>query len=88
MAVLPTPITNRSAPRRRRTTVWTLRTAERTSRAGITPAGTRLILERICDALEDTAKEIRSYIKQHPKFQDVGQGMLQEWEKGISSLRI
>jgi serine/threonine-protein kinase HipA len=59
------------------------------TRTGATPAKVRLILERIHEAIQDTAKEVRSYIKQHPEFEELGQRMLQEWEKGsATSLRL
>jgi hypothetical protein len=58
------------------------------TRTGATPAKARSILERIHEAIQDTAKDVRSYIKQHPEFEELGQRMLQEWEKGsATSLR-
>jgi serine/threonine-protein kinase HipA len=58
------------------------------TRTGATPAKVRSILERIHEAIQDTAREVRSYIKQHPEFEELGQRMLQEWEKGsATSLR-
>ena len=58
------------------------------TRAGATPAKARSILERLHAAIRDTAKEVRSYTKQHPEFEELGQRMLQEWEKGsATSLR-
>src|ERR1700677_4550538 len=42
------------------------------TRIGATPARVRPILERIHEAVEDTAKEVRSYIKQHPEFEETG----------------
>jgi serine/threonine-protein kinase HipA len=55
------------------------------TRTGATPARVRSILGRLREAIEDTAKEVRSYIEQHREFEDLGQGMLQEWEKGSSA---
>ena len=52
-----------------------------------TPAGVRQILERISDALSQTEIDLRSYIKEHAEFKDVGERMLQEWEKGRHSLQ-
>jgi len=52
-----------------------------------TPARVRQILERISDALSQTEIDIRSYIKEHSEFKDVGERMLQEWEKGRHSLQ-
>ena len=51
------------------------------TRASGTPATIRQILERINDAMADTAKHVRSYMKQHPEFAGIGQRMLEEWEK-------
>src|ERR1035438_8215755 len=58
------------------------------TRAGGTPARIRQILERIAEAIHETAKELHSYKKEHPQFAGVGQRMLQEWENGLdTSLR-
>jgi len=58
------------------------------TRTGATPARVRSTLERIHEAIQDTAKEVRLYSKQHPEFKELGQRMLQEWEKGsATSLR-
>ena len=40
------------------------------------------ILERVADAMSSTGAELRSYIRRHPEFRDVGKRMLDEWEKG------
>jgi len=47
-----------------------------------TPAKIRAILERISDALSQTEIDLRSYIKEHPDFKEVGERILQEWVKG------
>src|SRR5437879_8369160 len=47
-----------------------------------TPAKIRAILERISDALSQTEIEVRSYIKEHPDFKEVGERILQEWVRG------
>src|SRR5450631_2563663 len=47
-----------------------------------TPAKIREILERVSDALAQTEIDLRSYIKDHPDFKEVGERMLQEWFKG------
>jgi len=52
-----------------------------------TPAKVRQILERISDALSQTEIDLRSYTKEHAEFKDVGERMLQEWEKGRHSLQ-
>lgn len=52
-----------------------------------TPAKVRQTLERISEALSQTEIDLRSYIKEHAEFKDVGERMLQEWEKGHHSLQ-
>jgi serine/threonine-protein kinase HipA len=54
------------------------------TRMGATPARVRAILERIGDAIVDTSKELRAYIKTHAEFMEIGNGMLQHWEQGVS----
>jgi serine/threonine-protein kinase HipA len=55
------------------------------TRAGGTPAKIRQILERIREAIEETANEVRSYRKDHLEFDEIGQRLLQEWENGSNS---
>ena len=58
------------------------------TRAGCTPAKIRQMLERIGEAIAETAKELQSYSKEHPEFTEIGQRILQEWESGsAASLR-
>src|SRR5580658_10093573 len=58
------------------------------TRAGSTPAKVRAILERIDEAIREAGKEVRAYIKRHTEFEEIGQRMLQEWEKAsATSLR-
>jgi serine/threonine-protein kinase HipA len=58
------------------------------TRLGSAPAKVRQILERMDEAIRQIAKEVRSYIRQHPDFAEVGERMLSEWEKGSAhSLR-
>jgi hypothetical protein len=47
-----------------------------------TPAKIRENLERVSDALSQTEIDLRSYIKEHPDFKEVGERMLQECVKG------
>jgi serine/threonine-protein kinase HipA len=54
------------------------------TRMGGSPARVRSILERIIDAVADTSKEVRAYIKRHPEFDDIGNRMLHEWEQGVA----
>ncbi|HXE04994.1 MAG TPA: type II toxin-antitoxin system HipA family toxin [Bryobacteraceae bacterium] len=53
------------------------------TRAACSPARVRKIFERIGDAVADTKPELRSYIKQHPSFKEIGSGMLREWDLGM-----
>ena len=46
------------------------------------PAKVRQVLESISDALSETEKEARGYIKDHPDFEEVGEGILAAWKKG------
>ena len=74
------------------TTKWP--SAEELRRLGETRmAGTfskvKEILQRIEEAMSRTTPEIRSYIKHHADFAEIGKRMLQEWEKGAAlSLRL
>jgi serine/threonine-protein kinase HipA len=47
-----------------------------------TPSRIKALFEQIAEALSDTTKELRKYITEHAEFKDVGERMLQEWEKG------
>jgi serine/threonine-protein kinase HipA len=44
------------------------------------------IFERVSDALTQTSKDVRKYIKNHPEFREVGKQMLEHWELGLKSL--
>ncbi len=55
------------------------------TRAGGKPAAIRQILERIADAVQETAKEAGFYIKEHPRFAEIGQRMLRDWAVGVST---
>ncbi|HET9184322.1 MAG TPA: type II toxin-antitoxin system HipA family toxin [Candidatus Angelobacter sp.] len=47
-----------------------------------TPSKVKQILDRVSDAMSHTMAEIRVHRKDFPEFADVGERMLQEWEKG------
>jgi hypothetical protein len=48
----------------------------------------RSILEHIDDAIQETGKEVRSYIKRHAEFKEIGKSMLEDWETAsAASLR-
>jgi serine/threonine-protein kinase HipA len=58
------------------------------TRAGCTPARIREILQRIDQALVETADDVRRYAEEHPEFAQIGERMLREWEQGsVTSLR-
>lgn len=58
------------------------------TRLGGTPSRIQQILERIDNAISETANKVRSHISQNPEFTEIGERMLQEWEQGSShSLR-
>lgn len=54
------------------------------TRCGGTPAQIKNILDRIAEAVHRTSEEVRSYMKEHPEFADIGGRILQEWEKGAA----
>jgi serine/threonine-protein kinase HipA len=58
------------------------------TRAGGAPAKIRQILERIAEALQETAGQVDLYGKEHREFAELGGRMLQEWRNGVNgSLR-
>ena len=58
------------------------------TRMGGTPSKIKKILESIADGISQTAGEVRSYIKHHSEFGEIGVRMIEEWEKGSAlSLR-
>ena len=52
------------------------------TRLGRTPAKVRQVLQKIDGAMEQTRIEVRAHMRQHPEFAEIGERMLQEWEKG------
>lgn len=58
------------------------------TRMGGSPSRVKQILKRVDDAISETAAEVRFYITHNAEFAEVGERMLEEWEKGASgSLR-
>jgi serine/threonine-protein kinase HipA len=55
------------------------------TRAGGAPARIRQILERIAEAIRETAGEVDCYTKEHAEFAEIGRRMLQEWQIGVNS---
>jgi len=59
------------------------------TRLGASPAHVREILGRIDAAIAATSTELRTYIKEHAEFEDIGNRMLQQWEQGVAlSLKV
>ena len=54
------------------------------TRAGCSPSLVKGILEQIATAITSTSAEVRSYMKEHSDFIDVGERMLQEWKNGLT----
>ena len=54
---------------------------------GIAPREQAAIVERISDAVSDTAPLVREAMKEHPGFRDLGKRMLNTWAEGVSGLR-
>jgi serine/threonine-protein kinase HipA len=52
------------------------------TRMGGSPARVREILQRVRDAVARTSGEIKSYIKDHPDFDEIGGRMILEWQEG------
>ena len=55
------------------------------TRGGGAPAKIRRLLERTAEAIQETAREAHTYLKEHPEFCEVGHRMLQEWEIGVNT---
>ncbi len=55
---------------------------------GGTPAKVRHVLEHTDETMAQTGGKIRSYLKEHSEFEEIGERMLKEWEQGaVQSLR-
>jgi serine/threonine-protein kinase HipA len=54
------------------------------TRAGCTPARVRQILGNIGDAVTAISTQVRTHMKEHPEFADIGELMLTEWSNGAS----
>jgi serine/threonine-protein kinase HipA len=54
------------------------------TRAAGTPSSVRQVLQRIGEAIADTATEVRAYIEEHQDFAEIGERMLQEWATGLA----
>lgn len=58
-----------------------------TSQFGINPKEQALLVERISDAISDTAPLVRAVMEQHPQFRDLGKHLLNAWSGGVNALR-
>jgi DNA invertase Pin-like site-specific DNA recombinase len=58
-----------------------------TSTFGISQRERKEILERISDAVADTARAVRELMNGLPGFKDTGKRMLAEWSEGVMALR-
>lgn len=57
-------------------------------RTGVTPGKVRAMLERVAEGIHATTKDIRSYMRRHAEFAEIGARMIAHWETGIrTSLR-
>jgi serine/threonine-protein kinase HipA len=54
---------------------------------GISEREQKEIVERICDAVADTAPAVREKMKDLPGFKDTGKRMLAAWSEGVNLLR-
>ena len=55
------------------------------TRVGASPSNVRQILERISDAIAATSKDVKTYIKEHPDFREIGERILEQWKEGVST---
>lgn len=55
------------------------------TRMGGSPARVREILINVADAMGAVATQLRTYINDHPEFEDVGKCMLAQWELGMAT---
>lgn len=55
------------------------------TRVGGSPAQIREVLARVAEAISSVSAEVRAYIREHPGFADIGERMLQEWQKGVAN---
>ena len=55
------------------------------TRLGCSPARVRQILRRIEDAMAETACSVDAYIRQQPRFAQIGDRLLNEWKMGTET---
>jgi serine/threonine-protein kinase HipA len=54
---------------------------------GIPPREQAALVERISDAVSDTAPLVREAMEEHPGFREIGKHMLNAWQEGVGGLR-
>lgn len=58
-----------------------------TSVFGVTPRHQKVLIEKISDAVTETAPLIKTAMGEHPGFRNIGKQMLMAWKEGVASLR-
>ena len=64
---------------------WDRKTLEK---FGITHCGLSLsriasTIDKTCDAVSDTIKDLKAYLPEHPEFETIGSSMIKIWEDGL-----
>ena len=54
------------------------------TRTGGSPSKIRQIIERVADAIAQTAIELDAYAKDHPAFKDIAARISEEWKSGLA----
>ncbi|WP_114099689.1 type II toxin-antitoxin system HipA family toxin [Thalassospira profundimaris] len=52
-------------------------------RLGLSPAAAGEMIDQVAEAVDRTRSEVRSYMKDRPSFQEIGDRMLSAWEEGL-----
>jgi len=53
----------------------------------VNPKEQAVMVERISDAISDTAPLVRTVMEKHPQFSDLGKHLLNAWSGGVNALR-
>jgi hypothetical protein len=56
-----------------------------TQRSLGSPATLKARMQRIADALSETAKDVLAYGRERPEFRDTARRMVAEWETGVKA---
>jgi serine/threonine-protein kinase HipA len=54
------------------------------TRLGASPARVRQIMDSVANAILKTSEQLRAYVKGHSEFEEIGNGMLKEWNQGAT----